>query len=82
MKNNKKQMMYKLQYFQSGEYLYGADFNNTPKIEYINIKQISSFSDIKVLVKEEYAMVRMMNGDKFYIDINNLTKLKKFLNCI
>ena len=66
--------MYKLKYFQSGRDLCGSDFKNENKIEYINLQQISSISDIKKFnlpfsgnYAGEYVVVRMSNGSIFYI---------------
>lgn len=70
--NNKS--MYELFYFKKGNSLCGSDFDNIEKVEHINIKAISSISQVEQFKlplsgqhKGKYAIVRMINGDTYYI---------------
>ena len=57
------------------------NLENTQQIEYINLQQVSSLSDIKKPFlpngqhKEDYAIVSMQNGDRFYIDKEEHSKI-------
>lgn len=80
--------MYKLRYFQSGDSLCGSDLDNQQQVEYINLQQVSSLSGIKKFLlplsgtyKGNYAEVRMRNGDIFYINEAEHSKIAKALNC-
>lgn len=82
-------IMYKLQYFKSGvsfEYsgtlLCGSDLEKQNQTEYINLKQVSSISDMKKFFlplsgdyRGEYAVVSMQNGDRFYINKTEHSKI-------
>ena len=75
--------MYKLRHFYSGDSFCGSDLDNEKQVEYINLQQVSSLSDIKRFIlplsgtyKGEYAVVSMQNGDRFYIDKTEHGKLK------
>jgi hypothetical protein len=80
--------MYKLQYFQSGNSICGNDLENKLQIEYINLQQVSSISEVKKLLlplsgryKGDYAVVSMQNGDRFYINKVEHSKIAAALNC-
>lgn len=79
--------MYKLKFFKFGKGLCGADFENDRNVEFINLNQVSSISEIKEFYlplsgsyKGDYAVVRMQNKDKFYIDKSEHDKLMEFIN--
>lgn len=81
--------MYKLRYFQSGNSLCGSDLDNQQQVEYINLQQVSSLSGIKKFLlpisgiyKGDYAEVRMQNGDTFYINKTEYSRIANALNCI
>lgn len=81
--------MYKLQYFKSGDSLCGSDLENKTEVEYINVQQISSLSDVKKFLlplsgtyKGDYAVVSMQNGDRFYINKVEHSKIAEALNCV
>jgi len=80
--------MYKLKYFTKGNGMCASDLENTQQIEYVNLQQVSSFSDIKKFnlplsgtYKGDYAIVSMQNGDNFYIDKTEHAKISEALNC-
>lgn len=80
--------MYKLQYFKSGDSLCGRDLENKTQIEYINLQQVSSLSGIKRFLlpisgvyKGDYAVVSMQNGDRFFINKAEHSKIAEALNC-
>lgn len=81
--------MYKLQYFKSGYSLCGSDLENKQQVEHINLQQVSSLSDIKKFLlplsgtyKGDYAVVNMQNGDRFYINKAEHSKIAEALNCV
>lgn len=80
--------MYKLQYFKYGDSLCGRDLENKTQIEYINLQQVSSLSGIKRFLlpisgvyKGDYAVVSMQNGDRFFINKAEHSKIAEALNC-
>lgn len=80
--------MYKLNYFTTGDSLCASDLENQRQSEYINLQQVSSISDMKKFhlplsgtYKGDYAVVNMQNGDRFYIDKTEHSKLTGALNC-
>ena len=80
--------MYKLQYFKSGDSICGSDLENQQQVEHINLQQVSSLSDIKKFLlplsgtyKGDYAVVSMQNGDRFYINKAEHSKIVEALNC-
>lgn len=85
-KRSKSIKMYKLNYFTRGDSLYARDLENQRQIEYVNLHQLSSISDIKKFnvplsgtYKGDYAVVSMQNGDRFYIDKIEFSKLAEAL---
>jgi hypothetical protein len=81
--------MYKLQYFKSGDSICGSDLENKQQVECINLQQVSSLSDIKKFLlplsgtyKGDYAVVSMQNGDRFYINKAEHSKITEALNCV
>lgn len=81
-------IMYKLQYFIKGNRMCASDLENQCQTEYINLQQVSSLSDMKKyflplsgIYKGDYAVVSMQNGDKFYINKIEHSKICKVLNC-
>jgi len=81
-------IMYKLQYFKSGDSLCGSDLENKQQVEYINLQQVSSLSDIKKFhlplsgtYKGDYAILSMQNGDRFYIDKKEHSRISEVLSC-
>lgn len=80
--------MYKLQYFTTGNGMCASDLENQRQIENINLKQVSSLSDMKEFhlplsgtYKGDYAIVSMQNGDRFYIDKTEHSRISEALNC-
>ena len=80
--------MYKLKYLTTGNGICASDLENTQQMENVNLQHISSLSDMKKFhlplsgtYKGDYAMVSMQNGDKFYIDKTEHTKISEALNC-
>lgn len=80
--------MYKLQYFTTGNGMCASDLENKRQTEYINLQQVSSLSDIKKFhlplsgtYKGDYATVSMQNGDRFYINKAEHSKIAEALNC-
>ena len=80
--------MYKLKYLTTGNRICASDLKNTQQMENVNLQHISSLSDMKKFhlplsgtYKGDYAMVSMQNGDKFYIDKTEHTKISEALNC-
>lgn len=80
--------MYKLKYFTTGKGMCASDFENQLQIENINLKQVSSFTDMKKFnlplsgtYKGDYAIVSMLNDNKFYINKAEHGKLTEALNC-
>lgn len=74
--------MHKLEYFKLGNAICADDFKNKPQAEYINLQQISSYSNIKRFTTplsdryvDDYAIVSMLNGDRFYINKEEYLKL-------
>ena len=81
-------IMYKLQYFTTGNGMCASDLENKRQIENINLQQVSSLSDMKKFhlplsgtYKGDYAVVSMQNGDRFYIDKAEHSKITETLNC-
>ena len=80
--------LYKLKYFTTGNGMCASDLENTQQIENINLQQISSLSDMKKFhsplsgtYKGDYAVVKMQNGNNFYIDKTEHAKISEALNC-
>ncbi len=80
--------MYKLQYFKSGNSICGSDLEGKQQVEYINLQQVSSLSDIKKFFLPltgtyigDYAVVSMQNGDRFYINKVEHSKMLEAHNC-
>ena len=80
--------MYKLKYFASGDSFCGSDFERDGHVIYLNLTQLSSFTDLMFFtlpvsgnVKSDYAVVSMQNGDKFYINKTEQVKLLNALGC-
>jgi hypothetical protein len=80
--------MYKLKYFTTGEGMRASDLENRRQTENINLQQVSSLSGMKKFhlplsgtYQGDYAVVRMQNGDNFYIDKKEYTKISEALNC-
>tara|TARA_R110002020_G_scaffold457907_1_gene675006 strand:+ start:526 stop:771 length:246 start_codon:yes stop_codon:yes gene_type:complete len=80
--------MYKLKYFTAGNGMCASDLENTQQIENINLQQVSSLSDMKKFhlplsgtYKGDYAVVKMQNGNNFYIDKTEHAKISEALNC-
>lgn len=81
-------IMYKLQYFKCGDSICGSDLENKQQVSYINLQQVSSLSDIKKFLlplsgtyKGDYAVVSMQNGDIFYINKAEHSKIVDALGC-
>jgi len=81
-------IMYKLQYLTTGEGMCASDLKNQRQTENINLQQVSSLSDMKKFhlplsetYKGDYAVVSMQNGDRFYIDKTEHSKIMEALNC-
>ena len=81
-------IMYKLQYFTTGSGMCANDLENQRQTENINLQQVSSISDMKKFhlplsgaYKDDYAVVSMQNGDRFYIDKTEYSKIMESLNC-
>lgn len=77
--------MYELRYFLKGKGFAASDFENTRKIEFINPKQISSISSIEKFtlplsgrLVRDFSIVSMQNGDRFYIDPEEFSKIIEF----
>ena len=75
-------IFYKLNYFQKGNSLCGADLNNKNQIEMINLSFVSSLSDLKEFrlpfsgeFRGNYAILTMNNCDKYYINENTFSDL-------
>ena len=80
--------MYKLKYFTKGNGMCASDLENTQQTENVNLQQVSSLSDIKKFhlplsgtYKGDYAVVSMQNGNNFYIDKAEHSKITEALNC-
>jgi len=80
--------VYKLQYFKSGDSICGSDLQNKQQVEHINLQQVSSLSDMKKFLlplsgryNGDYAVVSMQNGDRFYINKAEHSKIADALNC-
>lgn len=77
--------MYKLKFLVKGSGMAASDFSqNSKQEELINVKQISSLSDIKAFhlplsgtYVNDYAVVNMQNGDRFFIDKLEHVELRK-----
>lgn len=76
--------MYKLKYLKFGNTLCGSDFDANLKVEYINLKQISSISGINAFyapisgnLKGNYSIISMNNGDRFAIKEDEFEKIMK-----
>ena len=81
-------IMYKLQYFTTGSGMCASDLENQRQTENINLQQVSSLSDMNKFhlplsgtYKGDYAVVSMQNGDRFYIDKTEHSKITEALNC-
>jgi len=81
--------MYKLKYFTTGKGMCASDLENRRQTENINLQQVSSLSDMKKFHLPlsgtyigNYAVVRMQNGDNFYIDKTEHAKISEALNCL
>jgi hypothetical protein len=81
-------IMYKLQYFTTGNELCASDLENQLQTENINLQQVSSLSDIKKFhlplsgtYKGDYAILSMQNGDRFYIDKKEHSRISEVLSC-
>ena len=78
--------MYKLKFLKGGNNLCAADLENKKQVEYINLLAVSSLSGIKKFhlplsgtYKGDYAVLRMINGDVFYVDKEEHNKIKSAL---
>jgi hypothetical protein len=74
--------MYKLKYFTTGNEMCASDLENQRQTENINLQQVSSLSDMNKFhlplsgtYKGDYAVVSMQNGDRFYIDKTEHSKI-------
>lgn len=80
--------MYKLQYFTTGNGMCASDLENQRQTENINLQQVSSLSGMKKFhlplsgtYKGDYAIVSMQNGDRFYIDKTEHSRISEALDC-
>ena len=78
--------MYKIEYFAKGHGMSSNDLDNPRQIEHLNLRFISSVSGIMEFhlplsgdYKVNYAVVSMVNGDRFYIDEIEHKKLMEAL---
>lgn len=74
---------HELKYFKFGAGICATDFENKLKTQYINLDHVSSYSDLLEFSlplsgkpKGLYAIVTMVNGDRFFIHPNEHEKLK------